>query len=69
MLSRALGAVRSGDFHSAQCIVHSAQFRSRDIARAFLCLVEMASSRFALLAMTNRAFPCMVGIAALRSSQ
>ncbi|MDR1094114.1 MAG: hypothetical protein LBL66_08215 [Clostridiales bacterium] len=29
--------------HSAQCTVHSPQFRSKDIARAFLCSVEIAS--------------------------
>ncbi|MDR1092815.1 MAG: hypothetical protein LBL66_01540 [Clostridiales bacterium] len=45
------------DKSSPQCTVHSPQFRSGTFAHgAFLCLVGIAASRFALLAMTGGAF-------------
>ncbi|MDR1094288.1 MAG: hypothetical protein LBL66_09100 [Clostridiales bacterium] len=52
-----LRAERGSAGYSAQFTVHSPQFRSGTFARgAFPCRVEIAASRFALLAMTCGAF-------------
>ncbi|MDR1094459.1 MAG: hypothetical protein LBL66_09980 [Clostridiales bacterium] len=58
---RGVRAARN-DKGSPQCTVHSPQFRSGTFAHgAFLCSVEIAASRFALLAMTGGAFALRTG--------
>ncbi|MDR1093091.1 MAG: hypothetical protein LBL66_02970 [Clostridiales bacterium] len=58
------------DKGSPQCTVHSPQFRSGTFARgAFVCWVEIAASRFALLAMTGGAFALLAMTKAVHSPQ